>query len=42
MLSESYGWLPSQIESEKADVIERYIEIIRVKNLINRQKYGKK
>jgi len=41
MLSESYGWLPSQIENEKADIIERYIQIIRVKNLINKQKYGK-
>jgi hypothetical protein len=45
MLSEEYGWTPSQIRNESRLDIEIYLKIIRMKRLIankESKKYGRK
>ena len=45
ILSERYGWTPSQIRKEKWEDIEKYLEIISAKNKIEQleaKKYGRK
>lgn len=44
ILSREYGWLPSQIRRERAEDIINYIEIIKMRNLLeknNQKKYGR-
>jgi len=36
MLSERYGWTPSQIRNELAEDVEQYIEIISMKGKIEK------
>jgi hypothetical protein len=45
LLSREYGWLPSQIRKESYDDIISYIDIISMRNLIekaNNKKNGRK
>jgi len=45
MLSREYGWLPSQIKNENSQDIQTYIDIISIRNLLERakqKKYGRK
>lgn len=46
MLSEKYGWTPSQIRKENFKDLETYIDIISVKNRIEKENakknYGRK
>lgn len=37
-LSDRYGWTPSQIREQRAEDIEQYMQIIRIKNKIERSK----
>ena len=41
MLSDEYGWTPSQIRNEDYEVLEAYIEIINTKRLINKNNGNK-
>jgi len=41
MLSEKYGWLPSQIRDERLDDILSYIDIITIKNWISKKQFSK-
>lgn len=36
MLSERYGWTPSQIKNELAGDIDQYVEVIKAKNKIEK------
>lgn len=38
MLSERYGWTPSQIRNELADDIHQYVEIISMKQKIEKNR----
>jgi hypothetical protein len=40
MLSAEYGWTPDQIRAQRVEDISAYLNIIRVKRMI--QKYGDK
>lgn len=40
MLSNEYGWIPSQISNERVDILEGYLEIINTRRLINSKKHG--
>lgn len=41
MLSDEYGWTPSQIKNEDSNVLSAYIEIINAKRLINKNNGNK-
>jgi len=41
MLSEKYGWLPSQIRNERVDDVVAYIDIVSMKNLIEKNELKK-
>jgi len=41
MLSERYGWTPSQIKKESIQTILAYVEIISIKNSIEKENYKK-
>jgi hypothetical protein len=41
-LSESYGWTPSQIRKEKFSDLENYLDIISMKQRIEKEMYKKK
>jgi hypothetical protein len=41
ILSERYGWLPSQIRNERLDDIIDYVDIIKVKNIIEKEQSKK-
>lgn len=41
LLSEKYGWTPSQIRNESMKDLEVYIDIIGVKNNIEKELYKK-
>jgi len=41
ILSERYGWLPSQIRNERLEDIIDYVDIIEVKNIIEKEQSKK-
>jgi hypothetical protein len=41
LLSDKYGWTPKEIRNQRAEDIENYLEIISIKNLIQKR-YGRK
>lgn len=40
-LSERYGWTPSQIREQRVEDIEQYMQIISVRNKLERRKHNK-
>jgi hypothetical protein len=39
ILSKEYGWTPEEIRNQRADDIDSYLEILRVKNEIQKLKH---
>lgn len=41
LLSQSYGWTPSQIREQKLEDINAYLEIIKTRNAIEKSRQNK-
>ncbi len=41
ILSKEYGWLPSQIENEEANIINEYLTIISIRRYLQEQEIRK-